>query len=179
VLVYGESGVGKTTLALEIVREACTGMCFYTTTERLDFLKRAVSMNVDLAKIVVYEAVDANDFLDILTYRLLPRYDIVVVDSINNFIYEGVASYIITGLLAASLHAIAERYGLLVVETAQVRWKPGEGLQPAGSQALDLWADRKIELTFSENVDGARVARVDGETFEYRIGREGIIWLNC
>jgi len=176
-LIYGEAGVGKTTLTLEVLSEACSNRCLYITTERLDFLRRAAGMDIDLGRLIVYEAFDAEDFLEVVTHRQLPFYDAVAVDSINSYAHEGRAAYALTALLASMLYSVSERYGLLVVETAQVRWKPGEGVIPASLHAIGLWADTLIELTRREG--GTRAARVDGETYLYRITGEGVKWLNC
>jgi len=176
-LIYGESGVGKTTLALEIIREMCATKCLYASTERLDFLRRATQIGISMDKLVVYDIIDSNDFIDLVTHRLLPMYDVVVVDSVNSFLYEGAAAYTLTGLLASSLHVAAERYGLAVVETAQVRWDPRGGTKPAGEKALELWADRLVRLEHTKR--GTRRAIIDGQVYLYVIREDGIEWLNC
>jgi len=176
-LIYGESGVGKTTLALEVLREACTSRCLYVSTERLDFLRRAAQMGLDIGKLVVYDTFDPNDYVELVAFKRLFTYDVIVVDSINSFLYEGAAAYTLTGLLASTLHTIAERYGAIVVETAQVRWRPEQGARPSGEKALELWADRTVALSYGAG--GRRLARIGGKEYEYLIRGEGIVWLNC
>jgi DNA repair protein RadB len=177
ILVYGESGVGKTTLALELVRLFCSTRCLYVSTERLDFLRRAETMGLDLSRLVVYDAVDAADFLDVVTRRSLILEDMVVVDSINSFIGEGELARRLTGLAAAALHDAGERYGLRVVETAQVRWTP-EGELPAAWRMLELWADTVVELRYTRE-PGVREARIGGRVYRYRLRGDGMEWLSC
>jgi len=180
--VYGPAGAGKTTLALYMLSLRC-GSCLYVSTERLDFLRRAEQMGLDLARLKVLEAVDYTDYGSLLTYREMPLLDAVAVDSVNAFTRMGEEAQKYTMLLAAALRYAAEKWGLLVVETAQVHQDPETGrLEPLLWRPLSLWADAVIEA--ERRPGGERVFRVQlpegpAATLRARLTGRGIEWLEC
>ncbi len=179
VLVYGEAAAGKTTLALTALKQLCLTRCLYVSTERLDFLRRAQQLGLDLGRLEVYSALDAYDFIELVASPRLAAYDAVAVDSINAYAHETRESYVLTLLAAASLRSLAERLGVKVLETAQVRYHGEAGEEPAAGKALELWADTVIEL---RRVPGSaeRLAEVKGgPVLRFRVTEEGLEWLKC
>ncbi len=185
VLVYGEAGAGKTTLALYLLSLRC-GSCIYVSTERLDFLKRLEGMGtLDLSRLTVYEAFDYTDFLDVLFYSRLAMADAVAVDSINAYARGGEEPQLYTMLLAAALRQLSERLGILVVETAQVHFNPETGeLEPVLGSALELWADTLIEV--ERRPGGRRLLKLKkpgASGWDYVVEAEitgrGLQWLSC
>ena len=179
ILIYGPAGAGKTTLALELLQSLCTSSCLYFSTERLDFLKRAGTLNINLERLRLYVAIDAYDFLDLLVLRSLPSNDVIVVDSINPFARHGGLEYRLTALLAAALYKVSEEYGVYVVETAQV----SQPSQPVAHQPLRLWAHVEVKLEKRPDGIGEAVVykppgtpRLRGE---YRLTGRGFEWVNC
>ena len=184
ILVYGEAAAGKTTLILTAMKQLCLTRCLYVTTERLDFLRRAQQLGLDLGRLEVYSALDAYDFVELVASPRLAVYDAVAVDSINAYATETREFYTLTLLAAAALRSLAERLGVKVIETAQVRYhasgEGGEGREePAAGKALELWADTVIEL---RRVPGTaeRLAVIQGgPVLRFRVTEEGLEWLKC
>lgn len=180
VLVYGEAAAGKTTLALTALRDLCVTRCLYVTTERLDFLRRAQQLGLDLGMLDVYSAIDAYDFVELVASPRLAVYDAVAVDSINAYASESRESYILTLLAAAALRNLAERLGVKVIETAQVRYQGEEGREePAAGKALELWADTVIELRRVPGTSERLAVIQGGEVLRLRVTEDGLEWLKC
>lgn len=180
ILIYGPAGAGKTTLALELLSSLCASSCMYFSTERLDFLKRAETLDIDLRRIRLYTAIDAYDFLDLLVLRSLPGNDVIVVDSINPFARHGGLEYQLTALLAAALYKVSEDYGVYIIETAQVSMQPS---QPAAHHPLRMWAHVEVKLEKRPGGIGEAVVYKPPGTLrlrgEYRLTGRGFEWVNC
>lgn len=180
VLVYGAAGVGKTTLALEFIKDYCSSKCLFVSTEGLEFVFRAEQMKIDTSRIRVYEALWYTDFLEILAHKDLALYDIVVVDSVNAFVrLDTQKAYNVTLLLSASLYKLSEDYGVPIVETAQVH-SIEESYEPVAMKGLGVWSHNIIRLDYvSPGRRRLSVEKPDALELEFRIGEGGIEWLNC
>jgi DNA repair protein RadB len=179
-LVYGESGTGKTTLALEFVREFCRGSrCLYVSTNIQGLIERARSMLVSLESLTLLEALDYLDFIRVVEVRELPLYELIVVDTINEFLREpSEPSVRATTFLAAMLRRLLEEYGVPSILNAIVSGGEEGEERPTGVKLLQPWVTVYVKL---ERVEGRRVARIEpkGESFEFEIVEDGVRWLTC
>ena len=180
VLVYGAAGVGKTTLALEFIKDYCSSKCLFVSTEGLEFIHRAEQMRIDTSRINVYKALWHTDFLELLAHKSLALYDIVVVDSVNAFVrLDAQKAYDVTLLLSAALYKLSEDYGVPVVETAQVH-SVADSYEPVAVKGLTMWSHNIIRLDYiSPGHRRLSVEKPDALELEFRIGEGGIEWLNC
>jgi DNA repair protein RadB len=180
-LVYGESGAGKTTLALEFVKEVCQGKskCLYLSTNMQGVLERARDMGVDLSNLIILEVMDYLDFTRVLELRDLPLYELIVVDTINEFLREPLEEVVrATTLLAAILRKLLEDYGVPSILNAIVSGREEE-VRPTGMKFLEPWITSSVRL--EKKAPGRRVAYVEakGKSYIFEIERDGIKWLTC
>ena len=195
--VYGPAGAGKTSLALYAVKTACRttggepGKCYYISTEGFQFLERAAKMGVDLEALLVSEAMDLLDLLDILHTGLSKpyMYRLVVVDSVN-YAYRLMAgerqAYTLFSYILGFARRVSEKYALPFIATAQVHAKPGEEsgraeLEAVGSKPLFFWSSQVIRLERRQDNRRILVVEKPGDSVEaeFEIREDGIEWLNC
>jgi len=180
-LVYGESGTGKTTLALEFVREVCVhgANCLYISTNMQGLLERARIMGVSPESLTLLEALDYLDFIRIVELGKLPLYELVVVDTVNEFLREPAEPVVrATTFLVALLRRLLEDYGMPSILNAIVSGGEEGEVKPTGVKLLQPWVTRFVRL---ERLKGKRVAHVEpnGGRYVFEVEREGIKWLTC
>ena len=184
ITIYGSSGTGKTTFALELLRHFCKPHCLYITTSGMNFLDRAQAMGIDVSGLDVLNTIDYLDFTRVLTLKKLINYDAIVFDSINQYASLDEKARITTLLIMAILRFLTDTYGVYSVVTSQVVYDPKvEKERPILYNALKLWSDLFIELVVLDNTRRARIISPANNTvfFEatYTIGSEGMLWVNC
>lgn len=184
ITIYGSSGTGKTTFALELLRYLCKPHCLYITTSGMSFLDRAQAMGINVSGLDVLNTVDYLDFTRVLTLKKLVNYDAIVFDSINQYASLDEKARMITLLVMAVLRFLTDTYGVYSIVTSQVIYNPRINKErPVLYNALKLWSDLFIELAVSDSVRKARIINPANNTvfFEatYTIGPEGMLWVNC
>ncbi|MET1127989.1 MAG: AAA family ATPase [Thermoproteota archaeon] len=183
-LLYGESGSGKTTLALEFVKTFCLdGPCLYVTTDVDHTVERAEMMKIKLENIVMYRLVSAESLLDVVLRQDLPRFNLIVIDPISEYIYVDELPTSITLFAQAILQRVSELFGLPVIETSQPTFDPKDGVvRPRGYKHLLFWVNNLIRLERGEQGQNKRRAVVEAPreaVFAFTIERGGVRWINC
>ncbi len=188
--LYGEAGAGKTSLALHALKTMCgSGSCYYVSSEGLGFLERAVGLGIDLSRLVVSEAWDLLDLVEVVV-AYSPRlrgHRLVVVDSVN-YPYRRMAgeeeAFTLFSYILAYMRSFSERYAVPFLLTAQIHYGGGEGdgLEPVGGSALRLWS-RGLARVERTGVPGERriIFEKPWEGLEavFEITGRGVVWKHC
>ncbi len=190
ILVYGEAGVGKTSLLLHIARNLSLKgyRSIFINTEGKLYMARVERIAEDYSNTFF---VDIDSFEEFYRYILLVlpylhRINFIFIDSVNSLYRleswrEGVLEKL--GLLNAVLRRLVDKYGKTVFSSAQVRAViDSDEIVASGMSVLEYWYDIIFSLRF---VNGKRVLRIDkprgyGKVeVEYAITDRGITWIAC
>jgi len=151
-LIYGSEGVGKTNIALNIVRLTQVNTVLYISTEGSSYVERAQQLNLlDREEVMFAEALDDVHLAQLLSQSLeiVSRPSLIVIDSIN-YHYRGEAMSIDSLRRFLSILSFLKQLnenGIYVIATAQVRESAMGCIEVPGMQLLMPWADAiaKIE----------------------------------
>ena len=180
--VWGEAGVGKTTLALMIAREHCEfNKCLYVTTEGLDFLKRAIQLGLKLDNLIVFEAFSIEELVELASAYTLHVYPLIIVDSVNAPLRLHSSSNDFTAFVyvLSRLHSISQLFAVNVFLTLQVRAEEGS-VVPVGWKPVALYSNKMIKLSrFDHRYPGLRVAFYDDKKECFTITGSGLEPVPC
>ncbi len=178
-LLYGPSASGKTTLALEFLKQFCNiRSCLYVTYEPIN-VERMTSMNIKMENINVYRVYNVYDFLDIVIKKKLYLYEIIVIDPVNILTEIDEIQSRIVSLLLATLYDISEKFNTGVIEIARVRSVDGD-IEPSWGKLLTPFVKSiaKLGIVASQLRSIEIKAPSKGE-FTVEIGDRGLKWLKC
>ncbi|MHA1267228.1 MAG: ATPase domain-containing protein [Candidatus Helarchaeota archaeon] len=180
--IYGESGTGKSTLAMQCAKncvlkgwkvlvldneKTCSSVRLKTICET-NYTEIAQS-------IFVYEPnsfENQSETIETLEKYITPKTKMIIIDTITTQYRRALTEAIEENILLnkqlnyqlAILKDIANRFELLVLITNQVRGSPkkriaSEGIEPVAAKILNYWADYEIQLAFLPNhAMGKRIA---------------------
>lgn len=183
---YGPAASGKTNLMLYFLKQFCRDdKCIYVSTEGLDFLKRGIEIGLNIAKIIVLEALDLLDLLNIIEEHVdeIISSKIAVIDSINAGYRRQASekhSFELFNYILAKLRMIAEKYKANILCTSQVH-EYAEGLEAVGMKAINLWASSIFRVIRD---DKGRLIMLEKPstlqfTARFSIVKGGIVWESC
>ena len=181
-LIYGAGASGKSTIAMEsAILAASEGhSVLYAFSGPASFLARFEELSTNspehLNRINFAKFESLLEMLEIPLLLLASRADLLVVDSATSAYRAAIADGKKPRSAGRALAQVislcrAADPSLGILLTAEVQTKPDGSERPVAEATLDYWCTRKIHLV--RQADGRRIAILDGEPLEFRIGKDG------